>query len=169
MSLPARDSTRVHRAKFQEYGLKYSQFDRGFFQGQFSIFVETDFGFGLFRQHEIAAGYSPWKNALTLEMNHRYVFFVLSAGGGVGYCSRADFSSGQFFFKPEAGLNLFLCQIYYTYSFTSTNETLYNTESNLTVSFPIRSSNRYRRWGDAKRWRWWGAYWAVDRGDVDQY
>lgn len=155
--------------KYLEFGVKYSQLDRGFFQGQFSIFREVNDTYIGYTQHEIAAGYSLWKHAFNIETNHRFVLVVLSVGGGVGYCSSSDFTRSQFYFKPEVGFNLFYAQVYYTYSFATTNDAiLTNTESNLTLSFPIRSTFRFKKWNLPKRWHWWGTYVGMeDKRDYD--
>jgi len=143
--------------KYLETGFKYSQLDRGFFQGQFSVYRDVRQAYAAFTQHEIAIGYSPWKNAFTFETNHRYTIFMLTIGGGAGYCATAGFRQSQFYFHPEVGLNLFYFQVYYTYSFTSNNIALYNTQSNFTLSIPICSTYRFRNWINF-RWHWLGVY-----------
>lgn len=157
------------RAKFFETGFRYSQLDRGFFQGAFSYWQETAIGYVTFMQNEIAAGYSPWRDAFNIEATHRQVWIVLTVGGGVGYCSNLDRST--FYVKPEVGLNLSLVQIYYTYTFLNKeyNNDLYNFDSNLTIAIPIVSTWHFKAFKEGLRWRWLGVFRGIDKGEIWQY
>jgi hypothetical protein len=152
--------------KFLETGIKYSQLNGGYLQGYFSLWRETGLGYmPAFRESEIAIGYSPWRNAVNIEASYRLVLMVISFGGGAGYCTQTDFSRGQFFIKPEVGLNLSIFQVYYTYSFATPNYDLYRTESNLTIAVPIGSTTHFGSCQKTKRWRMGGVIHAIFQGE----
>lgn len=154
------------KVKFREAGLKYSQLKDGYFQGYYSLWRETGLGYApTLMENEFVFGYSPWHNAFTAEINHRHMFLIISFGGGVGYCTKTDFSQDLFYIKPEVGINLDVCQIYYTYSFTSDNVNLYHAESNLTLSVPLFSTTHFGSCEKTKRWKTLGVMFSIFKGE----